>query len=420
MKVLVERGEAWGKLEAPPSKSLAHRALICGALAEGKSEIRFLPNSEDVEATREALGNLGISLTKNRSDSWLVEGGELLEPSSEIFCRESGTTMRFLASLCSLIDGKSVLTAGPSLSKRPIGPLIDALNALGAKCSCNSGFPPAMIQGVMRGGYAQVLGNLSSQFVSALLLASPLADETTMIEVRGDLVSKPYVIITIEVQKAFGVDIEADGGLRRFIIDPQRYKASTFEVEGDWSSAAFILALGILSGRTEVIGLRPDSSQADREIVEFLRRMGGSISLHGVSVVAQESDLNAIRADVSNCPDLFPVLAALCATAKGRSELYGIGRLRFKESDRVAAMAEGLERMGAKVEVIGDSFFIEGSRLHPAEIDPKGDHRIAMAFAVLGAKVRGVAIENAECVSKSWPGFWDCLANLGVQLREGA
>lgn len=417
MKVAVGKGDVEGRVEAPPSKSFTHRALICAALADGESRISRSLSSDDTEATREALEALGCAIRSEGRDL-LVVGGGLHEPRSEIFCRESGTTLRFLTAVCSLIDGESRLTAGPSLSKRPIKPLIDALNELGAECKCDGEFPPVVVRGVMRGGRATLPGAISSQFISALLLASPMADGDVEVEVLGELESRPYVMMTMETQRAFGVDVSAEGG--KFFIKPKRYRGARFEIEGDWSSAAFIIALGVMAGETEVFGLRSSSSQADRAILDMIREMGGDISIRGDSIIARESSLSAIRADVSNCPDSFPILAALCAIADGRSELSGIRRLRFKESDRVAAMAEGLERMGAKVEVLGDSFFVEGSELHPAGIDPKGDHRIAMAFAVLGARVGNVAIEGAECVAKSWPSFWGSLASLGVPLEVGS
>ncbi|MEM2227032.1 MAG: 3-phosphoshikimate 1-carboxyvinyltransferase [Candidatus Bathyarchaeia archaeon] len=417
MKLVMERGEVKGKIEAPSSKSFTHRALICAALANGKSEILKPLSCEDTEATRKAIEKLGCAI-QVAGNLWVIEGGQLHEPKSEIFCRESGTTLRFLTAVCSLIDGETRLTVSSSLSKRPIRPLIDAVNELGASCTCNGEFPPVIAKGVMKGGHATLPGSISSQFVSALLLAAPMVEREVEVEVVGNLESFPYVLMTMETQKAFGVEISVEG--RRFLTRPECYKRTTLKIEGDWSSAAFILALGLMAGETEVVGLNLNSPQADKEIIALIQKMGGKVFVRNSSIIVQESDLNAIRADVSNCPDLFPILAALCATARGRSEIYGIRRLRFKESDRVAAMAEGLGKMGAKVEVIGDSFFVEGSELHPAEIDPKGDHRIAMAFGVLGAKIGGVAIKDAECVGKSWPSFWDCLANLGVRLREGA
>jgi 3-phosphoshikimate 1-carboxyvinyltransferase len=394
MKVAVGKGDVEGRVEAPPSKSFTHRALICAALADGESRISRPLSSDDTEATREALEALGCAIRSEGRDL-LVVGGGLHEPRSEIFCRESGTTLRFLTAVCSLIDGES-----------------------GAECKCDGEFPPVVVRGVMRGGRAALPGAISSQFISALLLASPMADGDVEVEVLGELESRPYVMMTMETQRAFGVDVSAEGG--KFFIKPKRYRGARFEIEGDWSSAAFIIALGVMAGETEVFGLRSSSSQADRAILDMIREMGGDISIRGDSIIARESSLSAIRADVSNCPDSFPILAALCAIADGRSELSGIRRLRFKESDRVAAMAEGLGRMGAKVEVLGDSFFVEGSELHPAGIDPKGDHRIAMAFAVLGARVGNVAIEGAECVAKSWPSFWGSLASLGVPLEVGS
>ena len=419
MNVIVRRSEVEGTLTAPPSKSMTHRALVLSALAEGRSIIANPLTADDTEATASVLGKLGIGLV--RCEKWTVKGGEFETPTADLHCGESGTTLRFMAAVCALVNGGCRLTGGNSLSTRPVGPLLDALNQLGVKCTGRGGFPPVTItgDGRIKGGEARISGDISSQFISALLAVAPLADSPVEISLTTQLESRPYVAMTMDAMRAFGVELWATPDMRRITAPLGPYRASAVEVEGDWSSAAYVLAAGALTGGTKLRGLNQTSSQADRAIIGILSRMGADVSTNGNTVKVSRSLLRGISADLSDCPDLFPVVSALCAAAEGDSTLTGLKRLRLKESDRVAAMAEGLTRMGIKVRCDSVSARITGGAPRGAEVDPWGDHRIAMSLAVLALAAEGeTKISDAGCVSKSYPGFWGDLAAIGGRLDK--
>jgi 3-phosphoshikimate 1-carboxyvinyltransferase len=415
MRVIARRSEIKGMVEAPKSKSFTHRALIAAALAHGKSTIMHPLASEDTEVTTDLLKALGIEI-EDRGRLWVVNGGELMEPKRDLFCKESGTSLRLATALCTLVKGKCKITGAPGLLKRPIGELVNALRQLGADCTANGDFPPVITNNSFIGGSAFLRGDVSSQFVSALLFVSPLGGKTTTIRLSTPLESAPYVRMTLSTMKSFGVDVVASEGLARFDIEQQRYKTQTYEVEGDWSSASFLLAGGAMAGSAAVSGLDTKSTQADVAMLDILYRMGADISIRGDTIITSRSTLHAINYDVSNCPDVFPILAAMCSVAEGKSTISGIRRLAMKESDRVAEMGRGLANMGIGFKKNSDSIEITGGK-------PKGsviyanDHRIAMAFGVLGLVAdKATVIENAECVGKSFPDFWERLRQLNCDI----
>ncbi len=420
MRVIIKRSEVEGRATVPPSKSYTHRALICSALADGISTILSPLISDDSEATTEILMKLGVGVTRD-SESWTVRGGSLQPFSGGLYCRESGTTLRLMTAFCTLVNGESRLTAGQTLSNRPVGPLIDGLNQLGANCNSNNGFPPVSIMGKnsLKGGIAKIPGNISSQFVSAILLVAPSTDEGVTIRLTTPLESKPYVLMTIDSQQHFNVEPIASPNMMEFSVRKQEYKPTTYKVEGDWSSATYLLAAAALTGKVEVVGLNNRSSQADMKIINTLRMMGVKISSKQGSITVEKARLKSIEVNVSDQPDLFPAISILCARAEGRSIIHGTRRLKFKESDRLAATEEGLRSMGVKTQKRGDSFLIEGNSTQGGIINPRRDHRIAMAFGVLGLASEGeTTILDAECVSKSYPEFWHTMETLGSQIRR--
>jgi 3-phosphoshikimate 1-carboxyvinyltransferase len=412
--------EIKGRLVAPPSKSLTHRALVCSALVTGKSKIRYPLVSEDTLATLRVLSSLGVDTYFN-DDYWEVSGGDLKRPKSTLFCGESGTTLRFTTALCSLVDGECGLTGGSSLIKRPIEPLLEGLRQLGVDCGSTNGLPPVTVRGKGRimGGDVAIRGDISSQFVSALLLITPLGDSKTTLRLTTSLESKPYVSLTMDVQREFGVEVQASDDMRAFQVEKQNYRPTEIEVEGDWSSSSYLLAAGALNGEVTVFNLNTDSLQADLKIVDILDAMGAEIRLREKSITTRKKGLNGIETDLRDFPDLFPVIASLCASASGRSVLRGLGRLRYKESDRVKVMIEGLRKMGVKVRLEGNSLVVEGGKLRGCVIDPHNDHRIAMAFALLGLVAEDeTTVLDAECVAKSYPDFWDDLEYIGANVRR--
>jgi len=401
---------------------VTHRALICSALAEGRSVIREPLISEDTEATRRVLEQLGVGIS-HMDRAWKVAGGSLRKPESDLHCGESGTTLRLITALCSLVNGECKLIGGPSLSKRPVGPLVDGLRQLGAECESTGGLPPVTVKGKGRlsGGEAVLPGDISSQFVSAILIAAPRGEKDTTLRLNTRLESRPYVELTMEVQRAFGVSVEASRDMMEYRIKRQSYLPADVTVERDWSSAAYLLGAGALAGRVTVEELKTGSSQADTSILGILDEMGATVVSKRGSITVEKAALSGIELDLSDSPDLFPVVASLCAVASGRSVLRGLRRLRLKESDRVASMTGGLLGMGVRCELVGDILTIEGGSLKGCVIDPWGDHRIAMAFSILGLAAEGeTTILDADCVSKSYPGFWGDLEALGVELARDA
>jgi len=418
MNVLIEPSKVKGEVVAPPSKSYTIRGLMCAALARGVSEIVHPLTSEDTDAAARVLRQVGVEIEPGE-DVWRVHGGVFRTPKDELHCGDSAATMRFMTAICSLVPGESRLVAGQSLAKRPVKTLVDALRQVGVSVACSGDVPPVTVKGGrLRGGTAELPGDISSQFVSALLLIAPFAEQGMTIRLTTPLESKPYVLMTLECLKNFGIEVNASEDLTKFIVRTQSYKPTRYKVEGDWSSASYFLALGAVSDGVKIANLNSDSLQGDKRLLDFLRDMGASVNASGNSVVVKKSKLKAIRADLSDCIDLLPTVAVLAAVADGVSELTGIARARIKESNRVTAVREGLEKMGIKTAEERDKLVISGGEPHGATIDSKNDHRIAMAFSIPGMLVGNTTIAGAECVNKTFPQFWDILESIGGRIKR--
>jgi 3-phosphoshikimate 1-carboxyvinyltransferase len=416
MRALISRSTVRGKAEAPSSKSYTLRGLMCAALAKGQSEIERPLYADDSEAGRDVLQKIGVGITE-KGGSWIVSGGHFREPDSELYCRDSAGTLRFMTAICSLVPGICRLTAGPSLSRRPILPLLTALRKLGVNCYSDDSKALVTVEGDrLQGGETGLPGDVSSQLVSALLLIAPLAEKGISLELTPPVESTPYIRMTIDCMKQFGVKVEHSLDFIHYTVSPQAYKPAKYRVEGDWSSASYLLALGAVAGEVEVSNLNRSSRQADRQIWILLNRMGADIHAGDNSVRVRKSALKAVKADLSDCIDLLPTMAVLAAAAQGVSELTGVSRARLKESDRVAAVKEGLKRMGISVREEKDTMFITGAVPRGAVIDSMGDHRIAMAFSILGVLAGDTIIEGAGCVGKTYPEFWNVLKSLGGKV----
>jgi 3-phosphoshikimate 1-carboxyvinyltransferase len=417
MKASISKSNIKGKVIAPPSKSYTIRGLVCAALAKGKSEIVNPLGSDDTEACQDVLGKIGVNVLHDKN-SWKVSGGDFHQSETNLFCRESAATLRFMTAISSLIPSQSRLTSAPSLSRRPVEPLIQALRQLGVDCRYQDKEACIIVNGGrLKGGVTELPGNISSQFVSALLFISPFAENGVIIRLMTPLESKPFVLMTLECLKQFGIRVKLSEDLREFRITKQTYKPTKYRVEGDWSSASYLLALGALCGEIELENLNLDSLQGDKAILGFLKEMGASVKTGKNSVVVKKSGLRAIKANLCDCIDLLPTMAVLAAAAEGISEFAGVERARLKESDRPSAIKEGLTRMGIKVVEEKNRLVVVGGSAINTVIDSRGDHRIAMAFSLLGSYFGGVTINNAECVSKTYPEFWDILKSVGGEVR---
>jgi 3-phosphoshikimate 1-carboxyvinyltransferase len=417
MRVTIEKSDVRGKATAPPSKSYTIRGLMCAALARGESGIVNPLYADDTEVAAGVLGDIGVGVEQSK-DIWRISGGSFHQPGADLYCGDSAATLRFMTAIGSVVPGRCRLTAGASLAKRPVRPLVEALRKLGVDCSSADGVAPVVVNGgKLKGGETELPGDVSSQFLSALLLVSPFAEEEVHVRLTTPLESKPYVAMTLECMAKFGIQIESSAEMDDFRTAGQTYRPARYEVEGDWSSASYLLALGAVMDGVEVKNLNPQSLQSDVAMLGFLRQMGADIAVSDEAVRVRGAKLKALRADLSDCIDLLPTVAVLGAVAEGTSEFDGIARARLKESNRVAAVREGLERMGVKVAEEENLMTVTGSNLKSAVIDSYDDHRIAMAFSILGVLAGNTAINGAECVNKTFPEFWDILKSIGGRLK---
>jgi 3-phosphoshikimate 1-carboxyvinyltransferase len=406
-----------GVVRAPPSKSAAIRAVAAAVLAETPSTIAALPLCDDVATALGAAIALGAGVVERAGRVEIHPGAVARSP--QIDCRESGLCIRMFAPIAALSRGKTTLTAAATLAARPVGMLSPALRQLGARCETAAGRPPVAVEGPLRGGAVRVDGGTTSQLLTGLILALPLAARDSIVSVDS-LGSRGYVDLTLDVLRAFGGVAEADAdGVRYRVPGGQRLTGRTFEVEGDWSAAAFLLVAGAVAGRVAVRGLDPRSRQPDRRIVEVLAGAGADVGISGMTVVARRSDLAAFEFDGTNCPDLIPPLAALAACCRGWSIIRGADRLGHKESDRSSALLALLARFGCEAQRSGDALSIRGGgggARGDVDAEAYGDHRIAMAAAVLGLGLgRRVRIRDGSCVAKSYARFFEALARLRAE-----
>ncbi|MBO8143831.1 MAG: 3-phosphoshikimate 1-carboxyvinyltransferase [Thermodesulfobacterium sp.] len=406
-------------LKLPTSKSLTQRALICSALAEGVSKIIEPLKSEDTLLLKSALENIGIKI-EEKGNVWEVEGRwPPLLSGKRVFLGNNGTGARFFIALASLGRGSYVEIYGkPRLHERPMGPLIESLSKLSANIECleKEGFLPVKIkESHVISQDIFLPGNISSQFISALLLIGPYLPKGLKLIVEGDLVSKAYIDLTLDVMKAFGVEVKFHENI--FEVPNSSYRPTIYEVEADASTASYFLALPLILGKGKVVieNYNPFSKQGDVKFLEYIRKMGAKIEMLnplGVSIEF-EGIPKGVEIDLSNTPDLFPTMCVLGAVAEEKMVLRGAPHLRYKETDRIKAMVTELRKLGVKAEELPDGAIIEGTQtFKSATINTYDDHRIAMSFAILGLKISSLKIENPQCVAKSFPDFWEYLEKL--------
>ena len=416
MKEVQPRETITATIAIPGSKSLSHRALIAATLASGKSRLFNLLECEDTIYTLKALQGLGIDITNDNGITTIAgKGGRFPVPSGTrtLFLGNSGTSLRLLLSTAALARGETILTGSSRLQERPVGELVRALRDLGVQdiSASKDNFPPVHLRSQgMKGGKARLTGRESSQYLSSLLLAAPYAGTEVEIEVDGSIVSSPYVDLTLEVMDRFGVRVEREGYSRFKVPVGPGYRPADYQVEGDASSASYFWSAAAVTGGTVATeNVFPESSlQGDMSFLDLLEKMGARVGKEARRAVVQGRTLAGIEADMSAMPDMVPTLAALALFAKGKTVIRNVAHLRLKESDRLQAVSEEWLRLGARIEELPDGLIIEGSvPLNGALCDPRNDHRLAMSLAVIGLRVPGIRIRQAECVNKSFPLFWD-------------
>jgi 3-phosphoshikimate 1-carboxyvinyltransferase len=410
------------KTTAPPSKSYTHRALIAGALAEGTTTVLRPLDADDTRLTAAALIALGVKVRQSRGRITLTgcDGDIPDSGTTTLDLENSGTSLRLLASLGMLCRHPVILTGSARMQERPIGPLAKALTTLGGSVDFlkNPGYPPIRVAGKMVGGPVTIDGSVSSQFISSILMAAPYAVHDVEVMIPRPPASASYLDITLDVMQAFSAKVGRNG-YERFLVRTQNpYKGRTYKVEGDYSSASYFFALAaICGGKVTVDNLPPESVQGDRCFPEALAAMGCRVTYGRDSVTVEGTgDLHGIAIDMAASPDTVQTLCMVAAMATTPTTITGIGHLKFKESDRITGTAERLRSLGGKVDAGMDSLTISPAPLHGGTIDPANDHRTAMSFAILGSGTGGITITDAECVNKSFPGFWDVLKSAGVEL----
>lgn len=412
-------GPAWGSIRPPGSKSITNRALVCAALANQPSTLIGVLESDDTRVMTEALSKLGVNvrseLSQHRS---LVTGcgGIIPAAPADLFIGNSGTTVRFLTAMLALGHGTYTLDGTPRMRERPIQDLLDALAQLGvdAASTAGTGCPPVVIRACgLRGGEATIRGDVSSQFLSGLLMAAPYAQSPLRLKITGELVSQPYVHMTLAVMRAFGVDVP-DNDLSDLRIDaPRHYTGRTYEIEPDASAASYFwAAAAITGGVVSVEGLNRSSLQGDVAFCDCLAQMGCEVqySESGTTVVGRP--LRGIDVDMNAISDTVQTLGAVALFAKGPTRIRNVGHIRHKETDRIGALATELRKLGATVEQRSDGLTITPGKLQPAAIDTYDDHRMAMSLALVGLKQPGVLINDPGCTAKTYPQFFSDLEKL--------
>jgi 3-phosphoshikimate 1-carboxyvinyltransferase len=412
---------AAGMVRLPGSKSISNRVLLLAALADGETEVRDLLASDDTERMLDALKTLGVGVTHLGGENWLIKGcaGRFPVKQAELFLGNAGTAFRPLTAALALAGGDYVLKGVARMHERPIGDLVDGLRQLGADVSYlgNDGYPPLHLKPatIQPGGSVQVRGDVSSQFLTGLLMALPLTGETVMVEVIGELISKPYIEITLATMARFGVVVERDGWQRFTVKAGSRYVSpGVIYVEGDASSASYFLALGAIGGGPlRVEGVGRDSIQGDVKFAEALTQMGAVIEMgpNWMEARAPQAGLIGVDLDCNHIPDAAMTLATAALFAKGTTTLRNIASWRVKETDRIAAMATELRKLGAVVEEGEDFIRVTPAALKPAAIDTYDDHRIAMCFslAAFGTPLR---INDPKCVGKTFPDYFERFAEV--------
>jgi 3-phosphoshikimate 1-carboxyvinyltransferase len=393
--------------------------MMLALLSKGTSRLDNVLLGGDTLATLNAVRKLGGYVTFE-GERCLIEGGNLICPDDIINADNSGTTIRMVAGIASLIPCYTVLTGDESIRRRPMQPLISALTELGAECRSTrgNGLAPLIVKGPNTGRETHIPGDISSQFISSLLISSPLKEVDTDIHITTDLKSRPYVEITMDMMSRFGTECsESDGTFH--VPGGQSYRAQDYVVPGDFSSAAFPLAAGALAGRATIINLDPKDRQGDRTFIEILKSFGASVTQSEGAVTVGSAPLIGTQIDLADAPDLFPIVAVVATQARGVTTIFNAEHVRYKESDRISATVKFLKDMGAEVEEKQDGCHIRGPcRLKGAQVEPMADHRILMAAAVAALVAEGrTSIGDGDCFKISYPGFVRDMVSLGAKME---
>lgn len=424
MEMVIRPSKLSGEIAAPPSKSYTHRAMICASLASGKSTLYHPLISEDTEATLEACKAIGAKVLKKSNEEIVIDGtkGRVRNESDTIDCMESGSTLRFILPILALSENETIVTGRRGLSKRPVAGLLKAIEHLGGRVEYlgeKGSIPVRISGGALDGGSVKIRGDLSSQFISGLLFALPLAEGTSKIQVTTKMESVDYVKMTIEVLEKFGISIQPLNGFNGYRIKGgQTYIHRDYSIEGDFSSASFMLVAGALSAGESgltVTNLKENSNQGDRKIVDILKRMGADIAFGDSLVRVSKSSLRGTVVDARNIPDLVPIIAVAASQATSGTTIKNVERLKIKESNRLTGTLKVMEAFGCRVEQRKGSLIFKGSdHLTGCHVPKLDDHRLVMAACIAGLAANGeTLVKNPLAIKKSYPGFFDDVRSSG-------
>ena len=436
MKCSVEKSRLAGEIVCPPNKSYTHRAVFLAALSQGKSTIKNVLCSADTNATIEACRSFGAKIDINKTNTENGDSGIILEtatiskpitfeeiPKEEkthsINAQNSGTTIRIAAGIAALSTSKTILDGDTSLQKRPMQQILDALETLGATCTSTSGNPPITVQGKIIGGQITIPGNISSQFISSLLICSPLTKNGVTINIKGELVSKPYLEATISSMQKFGVSIQTNQKYKKYTVEPQQYKETVFTVPPDYSSLALLLAAAVLVGERITIKITDgdDLPQGDKAFLEILEKLGVELEItHNAITVRSTQKLQGGTFDLSNTPDLLPPLAIMVLKSQKPISIINVKHARYKETDRIAVISKELKKLGIKIDEKEDGMTLEKPEkvLGGAHLDSNHDHRLFMAFCIAAMYVGDCKVTDPESVAVSYPDFVAELKKIGA------
>jgi len=418
MNCKVDKAKISGKIVCPSNKSYTHRAVFLASLTKGESTIENILHSADTKATIEACKRFGAKINENGNN--LVINSDSSIHASTIDAANSGTTIRIATAIASLADGKSTLSGDASLNQRPMKPLLDALESIGAKCSSNDGKPPVEVSGIIKGGELSILGNISSQFISALMIVAPLSQNGIVLNIEGDLVSKPYLDATISIMKKFGVDVKTEIPYKKYSINNQTYNSSSVTIPSDFSSLALLLSASVLIGdNLQIEATLSDLPQGDEYFIEILKKLGADVDINdNIITVKSPEKLDGGKFDLSNTPDLLPPLSILALKTTNPIEIFNVKHARYKETDRIAILARELQKLGIKVEEKEDGLILQSSdELNGANLNSENDHRLFMTFCIAGMYVGNCIVSGAESVNVSYPNFIDDVNAIGGKIN---
>ena len=419
MKCKIEKARLSGKIICPPNKSYTHRAIFLSTLAKGKSHISNVLLSRDTIATINACKKFGAKINIDGPNLTVESVGNIILQSSQIDASNSGTTIRIAAAISSLSENKITLSGDASLRKRPMQLLLEALESLGVSCTSTDGKPPITVQGKIHGGEVIIPGSVSSQFLSALMIAAPKIENGIILNIEGELVSKPYLEATIATMKKFGAKVETITPYKKYKIPRQEYTSADFAIPSDFSSMALLLSAAVLLGDDFSINASVgDLPQGDKEIITHLQKMGVIVNINNNTISVKSPPLLEGGAfDLSNTPDLLPVMAILALKTSKPIDIYNVKHARFKETDRIAILARELVKIGIIVQEKEDGLILQASKnLKGADLDSADDHRLFMAFCIAGMFVGNCIVSDPESVDVSYPSFIYDMNKVGAKI----